>query len=400
MNDTLGVEEFQGLYGPFQISELVLQKIWLKGAFDIEGMSDSRGRPVKVLFPGRWNRLAGPDFKDAILLIDGKRVEGDVEVHFSQSEWRGHAHHENPNFDRVVLHVIYHPVGPVERQTETASGKTIPTVSLMELLWYDLEEYASEDSIIESTGGSVEEAFSELFSLSIEQRKIRLMNAAQERWNVKRDFANLRIERLGWVEACHMTALEIMGYAANRIPMLHVAGTFPAARFRSERPRVAELWDAGREFWTTSGVRPANYPKTRLEQFIEWNVAHPDWQESLQELAVALPHGPMEKEATAKYRKKVGISRIQETFLDQLVGRQVGGSKLDTLVCDGFLPLLSAQSGIDFGGLWFHWYVGNAPDSLSKILKKLDVLETHRFPMSNGWVQGLLKIRNAVLANR
>ena len=96
MNATQGVEEFQGLYGPYQVSELVLQKIWQKIAFDSARMKDSRGRQIEVLNPGRWNRLAGPDFKDAIFRIDGDRVEGDVEINFSQSDWKAHGHDKTP----------------------------------------------------------------------------------------------------------------------------------------------------------------------------------------------------------------------------------------------------------------------------------------------------------------
>ena len=40
MNVTQGVEEFQGLVGPYQVSELVLQKIWQKIAFDSARMKD------------------------------------------------------------------------------------------------------------------------------------------------------------------------------------------------------------------------------------------------------------------------------------------------------------------------------------------------------------------------
>ena len=64
MTVTLGVEEFQGLYGPFQVSELLIQKVWLQGAFDGSRLKDHWGRRVEVISPGRWNRLAGPDFKN------------------------------------------------------------------------------------------------------------------------------------------------------------------------------------------------------------------------------------------------------------------------------------------------------------------------------------------------
>ena len=396
MSVTQGVEEFQGLYGPYQVSELVLQKIWQKIAFDSSRMKDARGRQIEVLNPGRWNRLAGPDFKDAILRIDGERVEGDVEIHFSQSDWRAHGHHENPNFDRVVLHVVYHPIRSRKKPVLTVSGGAVPTVSLMESLWYDLEEYSIEDSIIESTGGSVEDAFLTLLDLSITQRRNRLIKGAADRWKLKRDFAKIRIELLGWDEACHMTALEIMGFAANRIPMLHVAGAFPAERCRADSPYFGDLWEAGRGLWTTAGVRPANHPKIRLEQFFQWISAQPHWQEVLLKLVNRLPMGQMSDESTAQFRKKVDLSGLQHTFPDRVVSGRISGSKLDTLICDGFLPLLSARFGADLSGLWFHWFAGNAPQILGKTLEGLEILETRRFPKSNGWLQGLLKIRHSM----
>ena len=73
----------------------------------------------------------------------------------------------------------------------------------------------------------------------------------------------------------------------------------------------------------------------------------------------------------------------------------VGGSKLDTLICDGFLPLLSARKAISFRKLWFHWYAGNAPMEASSSLRKLGVIEPKTFPLANGWVQGLLNLRHS-----
>ena len=49
----------------------MLQKIWHEGAFDDRELVDSEGRQIAVRFPGHWNRLDGPDFKGAVLYIDG-----------------------------------------------------------------------------------------------------------------------------------------------------------------------------------------------------------------------------------------------------------------------------------------------------------------------------------------
>ena len=66
------VEEFQGLYGLFQVSELVLQRIWLRAAFETSRVLDDKGRPLDLIHPGDWNRLSGPDFKNATLSIGGE----------------------------------------------------------------------------------------------------------------------------------------------------------------------------------------------------------------------------------------------------------------------------------------------------------------------------------------
>jgi len=395
MITTPSVEEFQGLYGPFQVNELVLQRIWLKAAFDTSRIRADDGRPVTLIHPGDWNRLAGPDFKNAILSIDGERIEGDVEIHFSARDWRGHGHGDNPEFDNVVLHVVLYPLKSDDPPTRTQSGLRVPTVSLLDCLWYDLEEYASEDSIVESTGVSVESAVESLLGCSVEERRHILAERAQERWRLKCGFARTRIERLGWEEACHLTALEILGYSENRIPMLRVAGARSLANLRDDPPTVEALYGLGGDLWTTRGTRPANYPRLRLEQYREWVGEKPNWPSDLEEWASQLPKAfAQARRSTGEFRKVVAMPRLKRSIVARIMGsKRLGGSKLDTLVCDGFLPLVFAQTRIPVSQLWFHWYVGDAPPGSRNSLRNLGVLEMRRFPLANGWVQGLLGLR-------
>lgn len=64
------------------------------------------GRRLRVLYPGRPAPGHGPDFRDALLELDGASLRGDVEVHRRPSEWRAHGHHQNPEYKGVVLHVV------------------------------------------------------------------------------------------------------------------------------------------------------------------------------------------------------------------------------------------------------------------------------------------------------
>ena len=135
---------------------------------------------------------------------------------------------------------------------------------------------------------------------------------------------------------------------------------------------------------TTSGVRPANQPKIWLEQFFLWVSAQPHWQEVLLELVNRPLMGQISDVSTAQFRKKADLFWLQCTFSDRSVSGRKSGSKLDTLICDGFLPFLSAHSGADLSGPWFHWFAWNAPETLGKTLKGLEILETDWFPKSNG----------------
>ncbi len=393
MTVTLGVEEFQGLYGPFQVSERVLQKIWLKLAFNAGGLKDERDRPIRVHFPGCWNRLEGPDFKDAIFEIDGVRTQGDVEIHFARRDWEYHGHHLNPEFDGVKLHVVYRPWRSGDLATRTLSGKAIPTATLIDLLWYDLEEYACEDSILESTGSESEAAVEALGSRSLDSRRKLLRDGASARWDEKLRFAGQRVDRLGWAEACHFTVLEVLGYASNRIPMLRVASEWPWERFSALRPDVDALWDAGVSGWRVSGVRPANHPRLRLEQYLEWSRLVPDWPEALARLGAELEQRALGETTCDAFRRLAGLKSLRQSFFEKVAGAAVAGAKFDTLVCDGFLPLLSARLERNLSGYWEHWYSGNVPDDLVLGLKRLGVLESPRFPRSNGWNQGLLRMR-------
>ena len=103
------VHEIQGLYGAFSVSERLLQKIWLRQDAAFSGAYTHSGKRIEVLHVGRWNHGAGPDFKAAHLRIDGQSVQGDIEVHFHASDWQAHGHHQDVNFDRVILHLVLFP---------------------------------------------------------------------------------------------------------------------------------------------------------------------------------------------------------------------------------------------------------------------------------------------------
>lgn len=396
MPPTSSVEEFHGPYGPFNVSERVLQKIWLEGAFSQSGLVDQWGRPIVVEFQGRWNRLQGPDFKGAELRVGDERVRGDVEVHFAQRDWKAHGHDLDPAYDEVVLHVLYHPARAGEEPARTLSRRELPRVSLLPLLWYSLEEYASDESIIDSTGVDLRPEVEKLLTLDLPERRRCLAERARLRWDLKLFFAGKRIERLGWEGACHQSALEAMGFARNRVPMLRVAERFPLSAFGEGGPSLEALWEAGGDRWRLSGCRPANHPRRRLGQYREWVRARGAWPTQWAQWAEPLAEAAARRQAefgSQAARQEMGVSVLRKSALENLLAGAVAGAKADTLLCDALMPLLAERQGAELFELWFHWHAGNGPASCVDGLRLLQALQPRRIPMSNGWLQGMLGLR-------
>lgn len=90
---------------PSPLSELTLSRVWQDGLFSTT-MRSTDGRRVSVVYRGVWTYSNGPDFRDAIIDIDGQLQRGAVELHVRASDWDAHGHSTNPAYDHVILHVV------------------------------------------------------------------------------------------------------------------------------------------------------------------------------------------------------------------------------------------------------------------------------------------------------
>ena len=116
------------------IPEAVLQDAWARRLYNPAGLATTDGQTVAVLDPGTLNRGSGPDFSGATLRIgdgdDALLWVGDVEIHRTSREWNDHRHHEDPAYDRVILHVVVSP----DRETGRLSrsdGSPLPELVLL-----------------------------------------------------------------------------------------------------------------------------------------------------------------------------------------------------------------------------------------------------------------------------
>ncbi len=383
------VAEIQGLYGPFTFTEKLLQKIWLGGEFDRAAATTTGGQRVQVLHPGKWNLLGGPDFKGARLrFAGGPMVNGDVELHLDAADWTAHGHARDPAYDAVALHVV---LFPPESTAPTAGigGREIPILVLLPLLLHDLEEYAADEAVEALANRPLSRVQEELGQLGSEELAKLLHRTAERRWRQKVHFARLRIRRLGWDAACHHAALEILGYRFNRAPMLRIAAARPLSQWARTADTAEAAFDAEAGAWSLQGVRPANHPRLRLRQYAQWAGAKPDWPTRLRALADGFAPLAIDR-SSGEVRREFRFAARREEIATAICAEAVGGTRLDNLACDGFFPLLAAETGAELGGWWFHWFPGDLPPQLGRALRGLGAIGGRGQPASHGLGQGLL----------
>ena len=121
------------------ISESFLAQVWQQQLAGREPMVTAGGDTVEVLHPGRPTNDCGPDFRDALIAINGRHpLQGDIELHVNARDWRAHGHHRDPNYDRVILHVALRSDGILA--SPLCNGRAVPVLALSQSLSGSTEE--------------------------------------------------------------------------------------------------------------------------------------------------------------------------------------------------------------------------------------------------------------------
>ena len=118
----------------------------------------------------------------------------------------------------------------------------------------------------------------------------------------------------------------------------------------------------------------------------------PGWPDQLAKLAGEVPCLAVEEKTsqTAGWRKRLNLPKLRALVARAITSESVNGTRLDNLICDGFLPLLSARTEHNHSGVWFHWYAGDLPPRLKAALCSLGVFDRRAQPACHGFAQGLL----------
>lgn len=114
--------------------EDLLHFIWKYKKLQLTDLVTTNEESVVVINVGLHNHLAGPDFFNSKIDIDGQLWAGNVELHIKSSDWYAHRHEEDVNYDNVILHVVWEDDTSVFRK----DGSEIPTLELKKYIPQEL----------------------------------------------------------------------------------------------------------------------------------------------------------------------------------------------------------------------------------------------------------------------
>ena len=258
------------------VDERFVWWLWQTRRFDSRG---ARDQGFDIVFPGWFSTGAGPDFRDAMIAdASGRLIQGDIEIHVTDSAWRAHGHDGDPAYNSVILHVVLFQDSALP--TLTQSGDRVPVLELEPLLQGGLDVLHAgmanwQPAIVRCPTHHLDHK--ELLQTVLESGRHRF----QEK--VRRMVAN--VEALGPDEALYRDVAEALGYSANRAPFRKIAEALPfgllssltlfqteqlllMAAGLSQRKSLLTAYIEGPVLQpgelTTFRIRPSNQPAARL----------------------------------------------------------------------------------------------------------------------------------------
>lgn len=108
------------------MKEEFLHYVWQHRHYDFLNAKTTDGLPINVIFPGYHNFDAGPDFLQAVVVIDEMRWVGSVEIHCRSSDWLRHKHQYDDKYKSVILHVVYEH----DMEIQLGDDEPVPTLEL------------------------------------------------------------------------------------------------------------------------------------------------------------------------------------------------------------------------------------------------------------------------------
>jgi len=204
------------------ITEKKFREVWQQ--YEIIGKTfvTENAMNVRIIYPGRPNDGQGADFRDAVIISGRELLTGDVEFHLRSGDWRGHGHHLDPVYNRVILHIV--------KQHNTRTGTFLQNGNEIPILVID----GSSDSLSVRNGTISNERGGAGVSCQNIARYVNntvlgryLDRAGKDRFLQKAERFSSEITGISPGESLYRAMMEALGYSGNKDAFLELARRIP-----------------------------------------------------------------------------------------------------------------------------------------------------------------------------
>ena len=278
------------------MKEDFLHYIWQHQYYRKTNLATTEDEPLQVMRTGYYNTDAGPDFREAIVLVGEVEWSGSVEIHLRASDWRRHQHQTDLKYDQVILHVVWEADEPVLR----TDGTLIPVLELKDRvdtsLLYSYKQLQEARTTIPCA--NVWPAVPEITKTMMLGRAL-TERLEQKGHDVLQNYASYNHD---WEATAYHLLFKGFGFKLNQEPMERMYRALPASILRKHQQvfqleallfgQAGLLADAEnayaqqlakeyaflshkyslrdtaiqRHYWNFMRMRPANFPTVRLAQ--------------------------------------------------------------------------------------------------------------------------------------
>ena len=205
-----------------QVPEITLSAAWHAGAVPAR-LVTTDGVSLEIVHRGTWSHGLGPDFRDALILFDGRELRaGSVEIHLRTRGWTDHGHHLDPAYDTVVLHLVGQHDG---METRRLNGAIVPVADIGPVDRFVVPEFAAWDW--QSVGGAT--CAPRLAASSPTSALDVLHHLGDVRLAARSARLEGRLSAESPGEILWGELLDGLGFAMNREPMRRIARAVPLA---------------------------------------------------------------------------------------------------------------------------------------------------------------------------
>ena len=276
------------------MNEALFQFIWQFSLYNVAGLHTADGEPLTVIYCGKLNRDAGPDFLEAKVKIGNTILVGNVELHIKSSDWFRHGHQNDASYKNLILHVVF------DNDLADAAGNT----PVLELRSHISPQIPGRYASLMQTPQKLPCAglHEKVKSITKEGWMSRLL---AERWEHKLADWNVLLENSAedWRNLLYWRTAANFGFKTNTTPFLMLARSLPLNiptkhkenltqiealffgqagmlddDFADDYPRELQreydflrkkykLKPIAGHLWKFLRMRPANFPTVRIAQF-------------------------------------------------------------------------------------------------------------------------------------